>query len=549
MPKLRTVDPRTLTLNPSNPRRTATPKAMDDQLVASIKTIGIIQPPVVRDTGGSLAVIAGNRRVQAAIAAKLPVIEVLVKNGEDSTVPMESLSENLIRASMSSVDIWRAVENLAQQGWTEQAIADALALPIRTVKRLKLLAHLHPPMLDVMARGDMPNEEQLRAIAAGTLDEQVQVWKKHKPRKNEETSWWEIARALSRRRLPFAAAKFDDKLASEYGVTWHDDLFAPADEDGRYTTDVDGFFGAQQAWLEANLPARGTLLPHDEYGRPILPRNAERVWGKPARSDHTGCYVDPSSGEVKEIAYRLPPEKKAAKGKTPTESAAPETSSRKSRPDVTQKGTAMIGDFRTDALHRALAESDISDTTLIALLVLSLGARNVSVHSGAGNSVFDRRAVCAPIIEGGAITAEHTIIRDTARQMLTIVLSCRDNMSNSGPAARIAGDTIGAAAFLPNMAAEEFLSCLSRQALEREATANSIPIEARLKDTRARMSKHFAATTWRYPGALFTLTERERDQVRDWSETIENNSVEGDRSNNDAPSDDHDTLDQSTDNE
>ncbi|MGH7117535.1 MAG: ParB/RepB/Spo0J family partition protein, partial [Acetobacteraceae bacterium] len=352
MPELRSVDPRTLTLNPSNPRRTATPKAMDEQLIASIKAIGIIQPPVVRETGGSLAVITGNRRVQAAIAVNLPLIDVLVKNGEDRTGPMESLSENLIRASMSSVDIWRAVENLAQQSWTEQAIADALALPIRTVKRLKLLAHLHPPMLDAIARGDMPKEEQLRTIAAGTLDEQAQVWKKHKPRKNEETSWWEIARALSRRRLPFAAARFDDKLAAEYGVTWHDDLFAPADEDGRYTTDVDGFFGAQQAWLEANLPTRGTLLPHDEYGRPILPRNAERIWGKPARSDHTGSYVDPNSGEVKEIAYRLPPEKNAAKGKTTTEPAAPETATRKPRPDVTQKGAAKIGDFRTDALHR-----------------------------------------------------------------------------------------------------------------------------------------------------------------------------------------------------
>ena len=53
---------------------------------------------------------------------------------------MESLSENVIRASMNSVDIWRGIEKLEAQGWNEQAIADALALPVRTVKRLKLLA-------------------------------------------------------------------------------------------------------------------------------------------------------------------------------------------------------------------------------------------------------------------------------------------------------------------------------------------------------------------------------------------------------------------------
>jgi hypothetical protein len=55
----------------------------------------------------------------------------------------------------------------------EQAIADALALPLRTVRRLKLLAHLHPAMLDVMAQGRMPSEEHLRTIASATREEQA----------------------------------------------------------------------------------------------------------------------------------------------------------------------------------------------------------------------------------------------------------------------------------------------------------------------------------------------------------------------------------------
>jgi hypothetical protein len=52
MAELRSVDPRTLTPNPNNPRRTPVPPAMDEQLVASIKAIGIIQPPVVREDLG-----------------------------------------------------------------------------------------------------------------------------------------------------------------------------------------------------------------------------------------------------------------------------------------------------------------------------------------------------------------------------------------------------------------------------------------------------------------------------------------------------------------
>ena len=216
---------------------------------------------------------------------------------------MVSLSENLIRASMTSVDIWRGVEDLEKRGWNEQAIADALNLPVRTIKRLKLLAHIHPPMLDVMAQGSMPSEEQLRTIAAASLEEQTQVWKKNKPKKGHEVYWHEIARALSKRRIPFSAAKFDDDLARAYGVVWEDDLFVPAGEDGRYTTNVEGFFGAQQEWLANNLPERGSLLAQDEYGRPVLPKKAEQVYGKPGKTDQIGHYLDPHSGEVKTIAY------------------------------------------------------------------------------------------------------------------------------------------------------------------------------------------------------------------------------------------------------
>ena len=261
---------------------------MDEQLLASIKAVGIIQPPCVTPKDDGLMIVVGNRRVKAAIAADLPEIDVLVCDADEAADAMRSVAENLIRASMSSVDIWRAIERLEAQGWNEQAIADALALPVRTVRRLKLLAHLHPAMLDVMAQGSMPNEEQLRTIAAATREEQAQVWKKHKPKKGHtEVAWYEIARALAKRRMPASAAKFGDDLAKAYGIVWEDDLFAPPGEDSRYTTNVEGFFGAQQEWLQNNLPERGTLLPVDDYGQR---RAAEegRARLRQARQDRSG---------------------------------------------------------------------------------------------------------------------------------------------------------------------------------------------------------------------------------------------------------------------
>lgn len=529
MAELRSVDPRTLQFDPNNPRRTPVPPAMDEQLVASIKAVGIIQPPFVTPHEGGLMVKIGTRRVKGAIQADLPVIDVLVGDADEAADAMRALAENVIRASMSSVDIWRKIDQLESLGWNEQAIADALAQPVRIVRRLKLLAHLHSPMLDVMALGSMPTEDQLRTIAAASREEQAQVWKKHRPKKGQtEVAWYEVARALAKRRMPASAAKFGDDLAKAYGIVWEDDLFAPAGEDSRYTTNVEGFFGAQQEWLQNNLPARATVLPVNDYGQGQLPKKAERVFGKPGKGDVIGHYIDDRSGEIATIAYRMPEPKqrtKAAGGGAAIPDAAGNGEDGdgappvRARPDVTQKGVAMIGDLRTDALHQALAEGPIEDDTLLGLLVLAFGCDNVAVDSGSGQGKEDRRTICQAIAEGGALTADLDLVRQSARQMLIAVLSCRDNRSQSGPLARIAGEAIGASHLLPNMATEAFLSCLSRSALETAAREAGVNIAPRAKDTRSRMVSHFQEGTFVYPGALFRLTPAEQRELAEQAET------------------------------
>ena len=513
MAELRSVDPRSLTLNPNNPRTTAVPKEMDQQLVASIMAIGLLQPPVVREIDGMLVVRAGDRRTKAAIKAGKDIIDIYVLDGNEDIDAMASISENLVRVGMNPVDTWRGIDKLEQQGWNEDAIANALALPKRTVLKLKLLGSLHPPMLDFMAKGSMPGEEQLRTIANAALEDQAQVWKALKPKKGHDVGWWEVARALSKPRIPFSAAKFDAKLAEDYGVVWLEDLFAPAGEDSRYTTNADGFFGAQHAWMAANLPANGTVLPQDENGRPDLPKGAERIWGKPTRQDKIGHYLDSRSGEVQTIVYRLPNPKAATAGKGGAAVSATEAEAEmvvKLRPDLTQKGVAMVGDFRTDALHETLNDTSLPADTLVGLLVLALAGKNVSVQSALEYGSHNRTEIRDRISEGGVLTADTAVLHTAARDMLKLVLSCRANMSDSGISSRIAGETLGAATHLPSMATDEFLSCLSRQALERSAAAEGVKVEVRVKDTRASMVKHCAGTTWHFPGALFPVTDEER---------------------------------------
>ncbi|MGB5083340.1 MAG: ParB/RepB/Spo0J family partition protein [Methylocystis silviterrae] len=507
--ELRTVDPRNLKPNPENPRRTAAGEHADHQLVANIKAIGITQPPVVRAEGEDLVVIAGDRRVRAAIAADLPEILVLVRDADDGDDNVRSLSENVVRAQMGPVDQWRSIEALISDHWTEEAIGTALALPVRTIKKLRLLAHIHPAVLDHIAKGDMPQENHLRAIAATSADEQASVWKKHKPKKGQPTvSWWDVARALEKRRIYAKDAKFGPDEEQAFGIVWEEDLFEQGDEDTRYTTQVEAFFAAQTAWLEANLPKNGVVLQLDEYGHAKLPPKAERVWSTPKKSDMIGHYVDSRDGSIEKIVFRLPKAepKKDKKGSFDGESEA--MAPAKTRPDITQNGLAMIGDYRTEALAKTLADDPIDDIALLGALVLAFGASNVEIRTG-DYSRDKRDLLVQRVTEGGRLTQDIDILRQAARDTLTLVLSLRPGNANSGIAARFVGDAIGADAHLPNMATEDFLKSLSKAALERAASTLNVLPRQRAKDTRAALLEQVGTGTFVLPAAHFAPTEDE----------------------------------------
>jgi ParB family chromosome partitioning protein len=509
------LDPRALKDNPDDTRRSKSSPQSDALLLATVKAVGIIQPPVISpevDGGNGYIIQAGHRRVKQAIAAGLEEITVLVVEAANDNGAMRSMVENIAREPLNPVDQWRGIERLVALGWTEEAIGVALALPVRQIRKLRLLANVLPVMLDHMALGDLPNEQQLRTIAAASLDEQKEVWKANKPKKAERADWHNIARALSKTRMFAKDASFGDDLAQAYGIEWIEDLFAPADQDSRYTTNVEAFLGAQQEWMTSNLPKKGAIIEVNNWGQLELPKKAERVYGKPSKSDYVGMYLD-RDGKVQSVAYRMPEEKKKTKADSSTTSGAERLDSDvivdapKSRPDVTQKGQDMIGDFRTDALHEALGRAPIEDDTLMALLVLAFAGLNVRIDSGANDNVFGskrfKRHAARLIGEDGKLTFDRETLRVTARSMLIDVLSCRRGMSNSGVVSRIAGNAIGADSFLPNMGSEDFLLCLSRQALEAAAKEANVLPRQKVRETRSALIDYFKEKRFVHASALF----------------------------------------------
>jgi ParB family chromosome partitioning protein len=61
--------------------------------------------------------------------------------------------------------------------------------------------------------------------------------------------------------------------------------------------------------MTANLPKKGIIAEATNYGEVKLPPKAERVYGKPTKSDCTAMYLD-RDGRVQTVHYRMPAAKK-----------------------------------------------------------------------------------------------------------------------------------------------------------------------------------------------------------------------------------------------
>jgi ParB family chromosome partitioning protein len=90
--------------NPRQPRMVFDETALNE-LIASIKEIGILQPPVVRQTTpGKYELIMGERRFRAAKAAGLKMIPVIIRQTPDNELLREALIENIHRSQLNPLE-------------------------------------------------------------------------------------------------------------------------------------------------------------------------------------------------------------------------------------------------------------------------------------------------------------------------------------------------------------------------------------------------------------------------------------------------------------
>jgi ParB family transcriptional regulator, chromosome partitioning protein len=137
-----------------NPYQTRTasldPTALEE-LAASIKAVGVVQPIVVRPVaGGRYQVIAGERRWAASHTAGLPAIPAIVRQVSNEQAMEMTVIENLQREDLNAMEQARAFERLSREfGLTQEQMAQRTGKERSSIANFLRLLKL-PPAVQTM---------------------------------------------------------------------------------------------------------------------------------------------------------------------------------------------------------------------------------------------------------------------------------------------------------------------------------------------------------------------------------------------------------------
>jgi ParB family chromosome partitioning protein len=124
--RLRELPLDSLIPNPQQPRRSFDSQALDE-LAASIRSSGVLQPLVVRPRGSQYEILVGERRWRAAQQAGLSRVPVIVRDASDAEALELGLVENLLREDLNPLEAAQAYQRLlAEFGWTQDELARRL---------------------------------------------------------------------------------------------------------------------------------------------------------------------------------------------------------------------------------------------------------------------------------------------------------------------------------------------------------------------------------------------------------------------------------------
>ncbi|MBY6114011.1 ParB/RepB/Spo0J family partition protein [Mameliella alba] len=144
--------------NPDQPRRTFTQDQLNE-LAASIRTKGVIQPLIVRPSPrdeGKFEIVAGERRWRASQLAQQHEVPVLIREFDDIEVLEVAIIENIQRADLNAIEEAAGYRQLMFKfGHTQEKLAEALGKSRSHIANLMRLLNLPETVQELVTEGQL----------------------------------------------------------------------------------------------------------------------------------------------------------------------------------------------------------------------------------------------------------------------------------------------------------------------------------------------------------------------------------------------------------
>lgn len=211
-----------LVLSQANVRRIKAGVSIEE-LAEDIARRGLLQGlsvrPVLNAAGietGLFEIPAGGRRYRALELlvkqkrlAKTAPVPCVVREG--GLAEEDSLAENVQRAPLHPLDLFRAFLTLREKGQSEEEIAAAFFVSVNVVKQRLKLASVSPTLLDIYAEDGMTLDQLMAFTVSGDHERQEQVFERL--RNSHDRQPYVIRRLLTE-----GAVRASDKRAQFIGV-------------------------------------------------------------------------------------------------------------------------------------------------------------------------------------------------------------------------------------------------------------------------------------------------------------------------------------------
>lgn len=147
-----------------------------DELAASIREHGVVQPILVRPVGTDYEIVAGERRWRAAQLAGLRTVPAVVRDLTGSQVMEIALIENLQREDLNPLEEARAYRRLLDEfGLSQDQLAKRLSKSRPQITNTLRLLQLQPPVQELVERGDLTMGHAKAVLALENPEAQVGV--------------------------------------------------------------------------------------------------------------------------------------------------------------------------------------------------------------------------------------------------------------------------------------------------------------------------------------------------------------------------------------